>query len=217
MQAWRRMARLLLRPKFWLWAVAVCCLLVMLLYGWVSWRSSNNIYTDVQALPATHTLLLLGTSKRLSDGDPNPFFHNRMQAAAMLYKSGKVQRLILSGEHSSNYYNEPKDMRQALLALGVPAEAIYMDYAGLRTFDSVLRARAVFGATQVVIVSQRFHIERALFIAQAKGIAAIGFAAPDPEPWWFGLRVQARELLARVNVVLDLYILDTQPQYPGPS
>src|SRR6202034_2604013 len=107
-------------------------------------------------------------------GGPNPFFVHRIAAAAALYRSGKVQYLIVSGNQArggraKGGYDEPSDMRDALIASGVPAKRIYRDYAGFRTLDSVLRAKSVFGQDRVIVVSQHFHLARALFLAARHG------------------------------------------------
>ena len=194
----------------WLFA---CCLLVLLLnYLWFMLRSADSIYNELAKTPPTHTALLLGTSKRLSSGESNAFFTNRIEAVAQLYAAGKVQRVLLSGDNLDVYYDEPADMRAALVAHGVPDSILVTDNAGLRTLDSVVRAAEVFGAKEVLIVSQRFHLERALFIAQAKNIKAYGFAAKDPTNIWMQVRIISREILARVGTVLNCYLLNTQPR-----
>jgi SanA protein len=173
------------------------------------------VHTQLQYVPEADVALVLGTSPRLTNGQPNAFFVHRMHAAARLYHAGKVRKLLLSGDNGTVHYNEPEAMRQALLALGVPTDALVLDYAGFRTFDSVVRCREVFGQQRVIVVSQAFHAERALAIAEAKGLQASGFAAPMPPASGGTTRVLLREAFARCRTLLDCYVLNTTPRYLG--
>jgi len=190
-------------------------LAAMLLAGvLVRHAARDRTYDDVADVPHRKVGLVLGCSRRTAEGRPNPFFVNRMQAAADLYMAGKVDYLLVSGDNRTLRYNETRDMRKALLKLGVPANRVYSDYAGFRTLDSIVRAQRVFGQTSLTIVSQKFHNERAIFIALHKGIDAIGFnarevAAADT------LVTRYREQLARVRTILDVYLLDTPPRFLG--
>ena len=119
--------------------------------------------------------LVLGCSKRFSSGVPSLYFTGRMQAAAELWKSGKLRCIIVSGDNREKYYNEPRDMKAALVKLGVPEDKIVCDFAGLRTFDSVVRARRIFGAQKITIISQSYHVKRAVATARQLGIDAEGY------------------------------------------
>lgn len=190
-------------------------IIVLILNLWVIGRANGRIYSRVDEVPPVPVALLLGTSRYVR-GQRNAFFFNRIYAAAALYKSGKVQKIIVSGDNGTNSYNETDDMRRELIARGVPAEDIVNDHAGFRTLDSVVRAKTVFGQSRIVVVSQHFHLQRAIFIARAHGIDAIGYSAEDPAEGDALLRVMAREYLARVKAWLDCYLLFTQPRFPGP-
>lgn len=107
-------------------------------------------------------------------GSPNGYFHNRMDTASELWKDGKATVFIVSGDNSSHAYNEPEWMKQALVERGVPEERIVCDFAGLRTLDSVVRMKEIFGVSTMIVVSQEFHNERALAIAAHEGMAALG-------------------------------------------
>lgn len=196
------------------WGAGIAFALVLITYYWVSASTRTHVYSELEALPYRPVALVPGTSHLTREGAPNPFFHSRMDAAARLYQSGKVKHLILSGDNRTEYYNEPQRMREELIRRGVPEEALTLDYAGLRTFDSVVRCREIFGQDQVVIVSQRFHNERAVFIARRRGLDAVAFNAEDAS-LRNNLRPYLREFLARVRTVLDLFVLDTQPKYMG--
>lgn len=176
----------------------------------------GRIYSKVEDIPKNHVGLLLGTSKLMTDGQTiNPYYRYRIEAADVLMKSGKIDYLVISGDNSHKNYNEPEDMRQSLIALGIDSNRILLDYAGFRTFDSVIRLREIFGQHQVTIISQAFHNERAVYIAGREGIDAIAFNAKDVGKR-FGLKVMLREKLARVKVFVD-YLTFMQPKFLGPK
>src|SRR5690242_1418331 len=149
-------------------ALAVLMLIVAGLAFWaqrlVGEAGRDRLYDDVNAVPARTVGLILGTSPLASTGRTNQYFVARIKAAAALYHAGKVRKLILSGNGVEPDYHEPDDMKRALLAYGVPPGALILDPGGVRTIDSVLRARTTFSADRFTIVSQRFHNERALFL-----------------------------------------------------
>lgn len=180
----------------------------------VQHAARGRTYEELAGVPHRKVGLVLGCSRRLSDGSPNSFFVNRMQAAADLLMAGKVDYLLVSGDNRTRRYNETRDMRKALIKLGVPANRVVCDYAGFRTLDSIVRAEKVFGQASLTIISQKFHNERAIFIAQHKGIDAIGFNAREVETSDSFL-TRCREQLARVKTILDVYVLDTPPKFLG--
>jgi SanA protein len=149
----------------------------------------------------------------MRSGTKNYFFYNRIKAAETLFKSGKVQFVIISGDNSLSYYNEPEDMKKELMKAGVPDSCIFLDYAGFRTFDSMIRAKEVFGQTKFIVVSQEFHNERAIFIARKYGIEAYGYNAEDVSAA-SGFKTKVRELFARVKVFIDVYS-NKQPKFLG--
>ncbi|AAF09774.1 vancomycin high temperature exclusion protein [Deinococcus radiodurans] len=154
-------------------------------------------------LPARHVGLVLGTSKYLASGRVNRYYLYRIDAAEAAYKAGKVRVLLLSGDNSSVSYDEPTTMKEDLLERGIPAEQLVLDYAGFRTLDSVVRAAEVFGTRQFTLISQPFHNERAIFLARTRGLDAAALNARDVTGR-SGLKVQGREVLARVKAVLDV-------------
>ncbi len=188
------------------------CIALTASYWAIETLSHKYTFQEVEQLPDKKVGLLLGTSKRLRSGAPNPYFYHRIDAAVQLYKAGKVKYILVSGDNGSKYYNEPRDMQQALLARGVPQEAIYLDFAGFRTLDSVIRCKEIFGQSDITIISQGFHNKRAIFISRALGINAVGYNAKDVKQ---NTKVAMREILARVKALLDLYILGTQPRFLG--
>ncbi len=148
-------------------------------------------------------------------GRLNLHFAQRIDAAIRLYRSGKVRHLLVSGDNHTADYDEPSDMREALVSAGVPANAITCDYAGFRTLDSVLRARSVFGLSRFTLVTEAFHCPRAVWIARCHGLDAVAFAAPDLGARW-SLRVKIREMAARAWCALDLYLFHRKPKFNGP-
>ena len=180
-------------------------LFVLLCNVWVVMSTRSQSYFTIKSLPTTEVGLVLGTSKNTSEGKENLFFKYRMEAAARLFNEGKVKYLILSGNNDSKYYNEPLDMQRAMLALGVPQNALQLDYAGYRTFDSVIRSKGIFKEDNITIVSQNFQNARALYIAKNEGINAVAFAAQDV-PAGYSVRTLVREYLARPKAVLDVHI-----------
>lgn len=197
--------------------LSVLCIVGVLYCNYeVDSYASKFTVKELENLESKKVALVLGTSQYLTTGSSNPYFRYRMNTAAALYKYKKVKYLLLSGDNGDKYYNEPKAMKEALMKLGVPEKVIYLDYAGFRTFDSVVRCREVFGEENIVIISQPSHVRRAVYIARKKGIEAVGFEARDVEvSWQLGFRTTIREWLARVKVFIDLYILHTHPKFLG--
>lgn len=167
----------------------------------------------ISDVPEAKTALLLGTGKTLNNGTPNAYFYNRIKAAAYLFKSGKIQYIIVSGDNSTQDYNEPEDMQLALFQSGVPKDKIILDHAGFRTLDSVARAKDIFGQTKVIIISQKFHNERAVFLARKNGMEAFGYNAEDVNKY-AGLKTNVREYLAKAKAYWDL-IFGVQPKFGG--
>jgi len=176
-------------------------------------ESEDYVTSELHQLPDEKTGLLLGTSKTLSNGSPNAYFFNRIEAAVELYQSGKVQNIIVSGDNSRKDYNEPEEMKNELIKAGIPAEKIFEDFAGFRTLDSVIRAKEIFGQNSYIIISQRFHNERAVYLARKNGIEAYGYNAKDVNKY-AGLKTNAREKLARAKVFWD-FIFGVNPKYGG--
>ena len=176
----------------------------------------ERIFRSVGSVPVKDVALVLGTSKTTRAGNPNLHFKHRMDAAAALYGAGKVKHLLVSGDNHIRSYDEATDMRDALVAAGVPAGAITCDYAGFRTLDSVVRAQSVFGLTNFAIVTEEFHSPRAVWIARRHKLDVVAFAAPDVPLASWSVRVKAREYLARVLCAADLYVLHRKPKFPGP-
>lgn len=181
-------------------------LVVLGVHQFVALYSANRLYTNTDALPQNEAALVLGTSKYIRVNGKlqnNLYYRNRLNAAKTLYEKHKVKKIIVSGHNSSKYYNEPDNMRADLQFMGVDSADIIIDNYGLRTFDSVIRSKEVFGQNTVTIVSQKFHNERAICIAKFKDINAIAYNADDV-PNSYGPKVYVREIFARCKMLLDL-------------
>lgn len=177
------------------------------------WASRGRIFSDVTKLPATKAGLVFGTTDRVQ-GRENLYFRYRIDAATEVWKAGKIDTLIVSGDNRSMRYNEPQKMRRALIRRGIPGDRIVCDYAGLRTLDSVVRAKEIFGLDTVVFISQRFQNERAIYIAKANGIEAYGYNARDVHTQG-SIKTKVREIGARVKMWLDVHYLKTRPRHLG--
>jgi SanA protein len=178
--------------------------------------TAGRIYSSLADVPVNEVGVVLGTSKLTKRGIENPHFEHRIEAAVALYKAGKVKHLLVSGDNHVKTYDEPDDMRAALIAAGVPAAAITCDYAGFRTLDSVVRAKEVFGLQRCTIISEAFHCPRAVWIAQQHGLDAVAYAAPDVSKMSWALRAKLREELARTWCAVDLFVLHRGPKFAGP-
>ncbi|SIT17403.1 SanA protein [Chryseobacterium ureilyticum] len=176
-------------------------------------ESSALVSYNVADVPETKVALLLGTGKNLNNGMPNAYFYNRIKAASDLYKSGKIQYIIVSGDNSTKDYNEPEDMQMELIKQGIPQDKIILDHAGFRTLDSVVRAKDIFGQTKLVIISQKFHNERAVFLAKENGMEAFGYNAEDVNKY-AGLKTNLREYLAKAKAYWDL-LFGVEPKFGG--
>ena len=176
--------------------------------------ADGRVFKEAADVPECEVALVLGCARLLPDGRRNLYFKHRMAAVVELWESGRVKHILVSGDNSRKDYDEPTDMKEALIEAGVPEDRIHCDYAGFRTLDSVVRAKDVFLLDRFVVVSQEFHVERALYIAKELGIEAFGFPARDVGGE-AGMRTMAREDLARVKAVLDMKLLNTQPKFRG--
>lgn len=193
-----------------LWRVLRYLILLILLivffsHAAVREAAAERIIVATEDVPGDSVALLLGTSRYTRSGRPNEFFINRIQAAVDVIEAGKVRVIVVSGYRSDPGYNEPRSMFDALVDKGVPPGMIRLDFGGVRTLDSVERMHSVFGFDRFVIISQRFHLERALFLASNRSIDAMGYVAHDATGF-LNLHVRLREYLARVRAVFDAYL-----------
>jgi len=173
--------------------------------------SANRRTYLPDSVPGAPVALVLGAGLN-RDGTPGLVLRDRVATASDLYFSGKVQKLLMSGDNSTDYYDEPGAMKDFALSLGIPEEDIVLDFAGRRTYDSCFRAKAIFGIDQLIVVTQAYHLPRALFLCNTFDIDANGVPADDGHYrlssytfWW------VREVLASVNAFWDVYIVNPEP------
>ncbi len=195
--------------------------LCVVLVGIANWRvihvGNRRLLQHESLLPRGATGLVLGTAPRLpKGGGPNPFFEGRMATAARLYHAGYITHLVLSGDNRNPEYNEPAAMKESLTQRGVPESVIRLDPGGFRTMESVLRARAVFRLEKPVLITDDFHLPRALFLATATNLNAVGFASTSV-PWKHSYRTRIREWFSRVLAVKEVYQRTTAEAAPDGS
>lgn len=185
---------------------------------YANWKVPNDteayLYNNLDDIPYQKVGLVLGAAKTLGGGYLNPYFDYRIKAAKELYDADKVDFFVVSGDNGHESYNEPEDMRNALVELGVPDSVIYLDYAGFRTLDSVIRMKEIFGQDSFTVISQQFHNERAIYLAQSYGLSAYGYNARDVSLGRFGYKTLVREKFARVKMFIDI-LLNKQPRFLG--
>ncbi len=188
--------------------IVVISIGVVSTYHWMSFKTRHQVYDSVNAIPKNKVGLLLGTGKYAASGNINLFYKYRIDAVVKLYKAGKIEYILVSGDNSRKDYDEPTDFKKDLIAQGIPEDRIFLDYAGFRTLDSIVRAKEIFGQTSITIISQKFHNQRAIYIAKQFDIDAVGFNAKDVYNSHF------REYLARSKASLDL-VFNVQPKFLG--
>lgn len=212
------------KPNFFKWikkglvVITVIFFVIFVVFLYANWKIPHDtqdcVFDELDYVPSQKTALVLGAAKSLRSGHPNLYFTYRIQAAKELYDAGKVSTFVLSGDNSRKSYNEPQDMHDALVELGVPDSIIYLDYAGFRTLDSVVRMKEIFGQDSFIVVSQKFHNERAVFLAQHYGLTADGYNAKDVPLRRSSIRTKIREKFARVKVFVDI-IMGKEPKFLG--
>ncbi|MBF0196490.1 MAG: YdcF family protein [Planctomycetes bacterium] len=176
--------------------------------GYIILSNWHRVYSSSEKIPIKNIGVVLGCAKRTH------FFSCRVAGAVKLYREGKIKHILVSGDNHKKSYDEPTDMKKAMVAMGVPSENITCDYAGFRTLDTIVRAKEIFGADDITIISQRFHNFRALEVAKRHGIQAIAYCAENV-PNKYKTKTDMREILARAYALIDLYILNKKPKFLG--
>lgn len=198
---------------FFIVIIAIVPVAIIFCNSQVEKSANGKLFSSIETVPYHKVGLLLGTAKFNAYGGNNLYFDYRIKAALELINAGKIKYLVISGDNGSKNYNEPEMMRQDLMNAGVDSSIIFLDYAGFRTFDSIIRLKKVFGQDDVTIISQQFHNERAIFIASKENINPIGYNAQDVDKN-AGFKTNLREKLARVKVYLD-YLFGKSPKFLG--
>ncbi len=179
----------------------------------VSYTVKTKVFESIDSIPHNNVGLVLGTNKYLTSGYTNAYYSYRIDAAVKLFEANKINFILVSGDNGNTRYDEPTTMKDDLIERGIPVSKIFLDYAGFRTFDSVIRANKVFGQQKITVISQKFHVERALFIANQNNIDAIGFVASKVSAN-YGFKTMVREKFARVKLMLDI-LFNKQPKFLG--
>lgn len=193
--------------------ISICILIVFICNSVIEKNTKSLNFSSLETIPANKVGLVLGTNPLLKNGNVNRYFLYRVDAVEALFKAEKIEFILISGDNGRQGYNEPEAFKKVLVERGIPAERIFLDYAGFRTLDSVIRAREIFGLEEFTIISQQFHNERAIYIAQKNGINAIGFNAQDVSDY-NGFKTKVREYLARTKLFVDIF-LGTTPKFLG--
>lgn len=180
---------------------------------YINSSTEDKTFSNVEDIPHNKVGMVLGTSKYLINGNINLYFQYRINATIKLYQSGKIDYILVSGDNGSKYYNEPSDFKEELITKGIPEDKIYLDYAGFRTLDSVVRSKLIFGQMSITVISQKFHNQRAIFLAEHHDINAVGFNAKDVTGR-YGIKTKIREYIARTKAVLDV-LFDVEPKFYG--
>lgn len=168
----------------------------------------NRVFDDTANIPTTRVALVLGAGIT-PDGQLSVLLRDRVDAGIRLYQERKVAKLLMSGDNRFLNYNEPERMKEYAVSRGVPESDVFCDYAGRRTYDSIYRAKHIFGLSQLIVVTQKFHLYRALFLCEHIGVDAYGLAAD--QPYHRNTRVEAREWPACVSALIDVYIHRPHP------
>ncbi len=203
------------KKKIFLILVVLILLVIVVFTADYSIRKTaeNKTFFEVEKIGTNKVGLVLGTSKSLKNGSINLYFEYRIDATVELYENGKIDFILVSGDNANKSYDEPTDFKTELISRGIPAEKIFLDYAGFRTLDSVVRAKEVFGQQSITIISQKFHNERAIYLANNIGLNAIGYNATDLKGR-YGIKTKIREYLARTKAHLDV-LFNVSPKFLG--
>lgn len=180
--------------------------------GWVRWQARDRIFS-AEAVPERPVALVLGAQVYPS-GNPSPYLKARLDLALQLFNAGKVRAILVSGDNGTEHYDEPDAMRKYLIAKGVPAIKVVADYAGFDTYDSCVRAQKIFGVSALTVVTQEYHLYRAVAICQAIGLDVVGVgdtSVAHDDTWRNG---ELREYLANLKMVWDLVTSRTPTMGP---
>ena len=179
----------------------------------ITYKAKNYVFDDINNIKNNKVGIVLGAGKYTSYGTINLYYKYRLEAAFQLYKSGKIEFILISGDNGRKSYDEPTDFKNDLIKKGVPENKIVLDYAGFRTLDSVIRAKEIFGLTELTFISQKFHNERAIYLAKHFNIDAVAYNAKDVSRR-YSIKTALREYLARAKASIDI-IFNTKPKFLG--
>jgi SanA protein len=181
---------------------------------WVVWQGGRGNVASVAEAPTAQVAIVLGA--RAWGDRPSPMLADRLDVGIALYRAGKVPKLLLSGDHGTTSYDEVKAMRAYVLARGIPPADVFTDHAGFSTYDTMYRARDVFRVERALVVTQGFHLARAVYTARALGLTVTGVPADQHDYPGVTFQLTVRDWLARVKAALQLHVLHAKPRFLGP-
>ena len=191
-------------------------LAVLLANFHINYNAKGKLYDSVDAIPKNKVGLVLGAGKYVGNSNHvNLYYKYRLEAAFLLYQNKKIEYILISGDNSTVDYDEPSTFKKDLIDLGVPEDKIILDYAGFRTLDSVIRAKKIFGLQNFTIISQQFHNQRAIYLAENNDLNVIAFNAKAIKGR-YGFKTKVREYLARTKAIIDV-VINKQPKFLGPK
>lgn len=193
---------------------SIIFLLMVTLLVIINLSTKGNIYSDINKLPYNRVGLIPGCNKYIARGVINGYYSQRIKAGINLYKSGKIDYILVSGDNAHRSYDEPREMMNSLIEGGIPKNRIYADYAGFRTLDTVVRAKEVFQQSRVTFISQDFHNQRGVFIGKSRGIDIVAYNA-GTIPTRYGFKTEVREIFAKYKMLIDIYITNKEPKFLG--
>ncbi|WP_404420047.1 vancomycin high temperature exclusion protein [Marinospirillum sp.] len=210
------MRKILRRILHWWWRLlalgAFSVTLALGLNAWFIGKTADRIQLPEEGCTTMPVAILFGTSQYLRSGHPNPHYYGRINLAARLYQENQAAHLLVSGDNRTRYYNEPGRMQQDLLDRGIPKTAMTLDHAGFSTFDTLKRAKEVYDIDQAILITQDYHLPRAMFIAESLGMEVQGCIAKGPK-WTAMKSILTREVAARLRTLGDLYIWKREPRF----
>lgn len=200
-------------PQKKFWKIAFSFFLVLtFIYFFVGQKAHDFIYSDIAKIPQKQVILVLG-AKVKENGRMSDILKDRVLTALEIYRAKKASKILLSGDHGTEKYDEVNTMKDFLLKQNVPAQDIFLDHAGFDTYDSIYRARDVFEIESVIVVTQKFHLVRALYIARSLGLDAVGMTA-DRQKYLGMARNQLREIPARLKAFFNV-VFQSEPKFLG--
>jgi len=195
-------------------------LLIILGFGFITlsnyivkYTAKHKTFNTISQIQKHKVGLVLGAVKTLPNGRLNLYYKYRVEATVALFKGNKIDYILVSGDNGKKGYDEPSTFKKDFIKYGIPESKIYLDYAGFRTLDSVVRAKEIFGLNSFIVISQEFHNQRAIYLAKHHGINAIGFNAKDVTGR-YGLKTRLREYIAKTKAVTDI-MFNVDPKFLG--
>ncbi|MBN2616675.1 MAG: YdcF family protein [Spirochaetales bacterium] len=188
--------------------------LLLVSMQWIHISTKNNIFDNIKKIPYNKVGLIPGCNKYIANGVINVYYEQRIAAGVELFRNSKIDYILVSGDNAHPSYDEPREMRNSLVEAGIPNDRIISDYAGFRTLDTIIRAKEVFSLKDFTLISQSFQNRRGIFIGKFNNLNIVAYNA-DFNDKKFDISIETRELFAKINMLLDLYIFAKEPKFLG--